>query len=382
MCLTVPSRQRYDLSKCRGRVSTLRHGSAVFRRFPKFSLAALAILVSGLAGAAQETQDAPAFVLHLERVTYRQLLRGLDAPETTLDALARGDMAPAIEAFGAQAAGGDQEANIALVRLQRRCAVLSQATPADAMALDKLRTQLPESRARTVAVAAAQADYNLRAKASCLTARFDLRGIESRLRAAVKQGDLLSATELARFTNDPGRREALLVSAAAKNYAPAQYQLARSRVEGVQRGLSTENVASIRILLKQAGQTLPAAKLDFANCVAVGCDGHPADAPTAAIFGVDAARDGEAASYPAMMRMPWRARLKPEELVAWQYFGDRLNEAGCTGDGYIGGAVQFAQTLAQLEKGLKPDLLAAGKQLAEKYWTDYGERAKREQLCQ
>jgi hypothetical protein len=233
-----------------------------------------------------------------------------------------------------------------------------------------------------VAIATAQADYNLKAKASCLEARFDLRGIESRLRAAADQGDLVSATELARFTNDPARREALLVAAAAKNYAPAQHQLARTRVEGVQRGLSTENVASIRILLKQAGQTLPAAKLDFANCVAVGCDGHPADAPTGTIFGVDAARDGETAAYSAMMRMPWRQRLKPEELIAWQYFGDRLNEAGCMGDGYVGGAVQFSQTLTQLEKGVKPDLLVAGRQLADKYWADYGDRAKREQLCQ
>lgn len=345
--------------------------------------AILACMFLGCAlAAAQETMDAPAFVLQLERVTYRQILRALDTPDTLIDALARGDMAAAIETLGNEAAQGNARANVALIRLQRRCAALAQATPADAAGLEKLKSQLPESRAaRVVAVATAQADYNLEAKAGCASARFDLRGIESRLRTAADQGDLVSATELARFTNDPARREALLVAAAEKNYAPAQHQLARSRVEGVQRGLSTENVASIRILLKQAGQALPAAKLDFANCVALGCDGHPADAPTGAIFGVDAARDGEGAAYPAMMRMPWRARLKPEELIAWQYFGDRLNEAGCMGDGYIGATIQFVQTLAQLEKGVKPDLLTASKQLAEKYWADYAERAKREQLC-
>ncbi len=331
---------------------------------------------------AQVVDEAAAFVTQMERVTYRQLLRGLDVPADTIESLAQGELAPAIEALGTLAAAGSTAANVALIRLQRRCAVLAQAVRPDAANLEKLRAGLPEARAgRVMAVVDAQTEYNQKGQASCRAARFDLRGIEGRLRTASDQGDLVSTTELARFTNDPARREALLVAAAAKNYAPAQLQLAQTRVVGVQRGLSTENVASIRILLKQAGQILPGAKLDFANCVAVGCDGHPADAPTAAIFGVDAARDGEAAAYPAMMRMPWRGRLKPEEIVAWQYFGDRLNEAGCMGDGYVGGAVQFAQTLAQLEKGLKPDMLLAGQQLADKYWNDFSERAKREQLC-
>lgn len=345
-------------------------------------VAALLAALFAVAAPAQEASDAAAFVAQMQRVTYRQLLRGLEMPPDTIESLARGEMAQAIESLGTQAAAGNTAANVALIRLQRRCAVLAQAVRPDAASLEKLRAGLPEARAaRVMAVVDAQTEYNQTGQASCRAARFDLRGIESRLRTASDQGDLVSATELARFTNDPARREALLVAAAAQNHAPAQLQLAQSRVVGVQRGLSTENVASIRILLKQAGQILPQAKLDFANCVAVGCDGHPADAPTAAIFGVDAARDGEAAAYPAMMRMPWRGRLRPEEIVAWQYFGDRLNEAGCMGDGYVGGTVQFSQTLAQLEKGLKPDMLSAGQQLAEKYWNDFGDRAKREQLC-
>jgi hypothetical protein len=349
----------------------------------RLATAAALVSLSVVAVHAQEQAPAAEFVVHLERVAHRQLLRGLGIEPQIIDALGAGDFVAAVDRLSAGAAQA-QPFNIALIRLQRDCARLVQSqTALDPARLDKLRTDLEERRAsRVIAVIDAQNEYTKKAQASCRNARFDLRQIDSRLRQAADSGDAVSATELARYTNDPVRREALLVAAAGKNYAPAQHALAQSRVIGVQRGLSTENVASIRILLKQAGQTLPMAKLDFANCVAVGCDGHPADAPTAAVFGIDAARDGESAAYPAIMRMPWRGRLRPEEIIAWQYFGDRLNEAGCMGEGYVGAAINFAQTLAQLEKGVKPDVLSAGRQLAERYWTDYAERARKEQLCE
>ena len=349
------------------------------------SLSVVLVGIASLACAtlsAQESAPAAEFVTQFERVTYRQLFRGLGQDTTVIDKLALGDFAGAVAELSATAEGR-QPVNIALIRLQHACAriVQSSATTNPAQ-LDKLRSTLQEARAaRIIAVIDAQNEYLQKAQAGCRNARFELRLIESRLRQAAESGDAASATELARFTNDAARREAMLLAAADKNYAPAQHALAQSRVVGVQRGLSTENVASIRLLLKQAGQSLPLAKLDFANCVASGCDGHPADIPTAAVFGIDAARDGESAAYVAMMRMPWRTRLKPEELIAWQYFGDRLNEAGCMGEAYVGAAVNFAQTLTQLETGVRPDVLSAGKQLAERYWTDYAARAKREQLC-
>lgn len=354
------------------------------QRFRKLSARLLAI--AALASAASHAQDAlpPAeFVAHLEEVAHRQLFRGLGIEPGVIAALSQADFAGAVATLSAGAAQGSQPFNIALIRLQHSCARIVQSpTAANPAQLDKLRADLPEARAtRIIAVLEAQNEYTKKAQMSCRNARFDLRRIEATLKQSAEQGDAVSATELARYTGDATRREAMLVAAAAKNYAPAQHALAQSRVVGVQRGLSTENVASIRTLLKQAGQTLPLAKLDFANCVAVGCDGHPADAPTAAVFGVDAARDGEAAAFPAMMRMPWRQRLKPEELLAWQYFGDRLNESGCTGEGYLGAAVNFTQMLGQLEKTVRPDVVTAGKQLADRYWTDFGERARKEQLC-
>jgi hypothetical protein len=344
------------------------------------------LAIAALATATTHAQDAlpaPEFVAHLEDVAHRQLFRGLGIEPKVIAALAQADFAGAVDSLSSGAAQGSQPFNIALIRLQHDCARIVQSpTAVNPSQLDKLRTDLPEARAtRIIAVLDAQNDFTKKAQASCRASRFDLRRIEATLKQSAEQGDVVSATELARYTGDSARREAMLVAAAAKNYAPAQHALAQSRVVGVQRGLSTENVASIRILLKQAGQTLPLAKLDFANCVAVGCDGHPADAPTAAVFGVDAARDGEAAAFPAMMRMPWRQRLKPEELIAWQYFGDRLNESGCTGEGYIGAAINFTTMLGQLEKTVRPDVVTAGKQLAMRYWTDFGERAKKEQLC-
>ena len=346
------------------------------------TLLAIAALTTGTTHA-QDALPAPGFVAHLEDVAHRQLFRGLGIDSSVIASLAQADFAGAVDGLAMGSAQGSQPSNIALIRLQHDCARIVQSpTTVSPAQLDKLRADLPEARAtRIIAVLDAQNEYTKKAQASCRTARFDLRRIEATLKQAAEQGDVVSATELARYTGDATRREAMLVAAAAKNYAPAQHALAQSRVVRVQRGLSTENVASIRILLKQAGQTLPLAKLDFANCVAVGCDGHPADAPTAAVFGIDAARDGEAAAFPAMMRMPWRQRLKPEELIAWQYFGDRLNEAGCTGEGYIGAAIGFTQMLGQLEKNVRPDVVTAGKRLAERYWSDFGERAKKEQLC-
>lgn len=351
-----------------------------------WSRVALLLVLVGLAGPpvhAQEGIPAAEFVMHLENVAHRQLFRGLDIDPKVMASLAQADFAGAVERLSTGAAQGSQPFNIALIRLQHECARLVQSpTTVNPAQLDKLRADLPEARAtRIIAVLDAQNEYTPKAQASCRNARFDLRRIEATLKQSAEQGDVVSITELARYTGDAARREAMLVAAAAKNYAPAQHALAQSRVVGVQRGLSTENVASIRTLLKQAGQTLPLAKLDFANCVAVGCDGHPADAPTAAVFGIDAARDGEAAAFPAMMRMPWRQRLKPDELIAWQYFGDRLNEAGCGGEGYVGAAVNFAQMLGQLEKTVRPDVVAAGKQVADRYWNDFSERAKKEQLC-
>ena len=108
--------------------------------------------------------------------------------------------------------------------------------------------------------------------------------------------------------------------------------MATNLLIAVQRGQTTENVSKIRELLKIAGRAIPRAKLDLANCMAVGCDGHPADALTARAFGIDAARDGEPTAFLSMVRMPWGARMPRAQLLAWQYFGDRLNEGGCMGD--------------------------------------------------
>jgi hypothetical protein len=51
------------------------------------------------------------------------------------------------------------------------------------------------------------------------------------------------------------------------------------------------------------------------------------------------------------------------------------------GEAYLGAAVTFAQAFAQLDKGMRPEFVTAGRPLADKYWADYSERAKKEQLC-
>lgn len=327
--------------------------------------------------------DETAFYERLQYVTHRRNLSGLVVDAAVLKSLGSGAVDTAIASLSSQSAAGNRDATIALVRIQHWCNRISSARPTDAQAqLGKLAPMLPPERlSRVAGIVAAERPYQERARQGCGRAAFDYGAIETRLRDAAEAGDPASSTELAQFARDPAKREALLQQAADKNFAPAMYQLATSRLIAVQRGQTTENVASIRLLLKQAGRTLSRAKVDLANCMALGCDGHPADAATAAAFGADAARDGEPVAFISMMRMPWGGRLSRPQLLAWQYFGDRLNEAGCTGDAYVQNTVAFTQTIGMLAKGQNPTVLEQAKNQADTLWQQNGERAMKEQGC-
>jgi hypothetical protein len=82
-----------------------------------------------------------------------------------------------------------------------------------------------------------------------------------------------------------------------------------------------------------------------------------------------------------MVRMPWGRQMPRVQLLAWQYFGDQLNEAGCMGDAYIVTSLGFAQSIPMLEKGQPAQVLDAAKSQAETLWKDNGERAKKENGC-
>jgi hypothetical protein len=329
--------------------------------------------------ATDETQ----FQQVLQRVTTYRNLRGLNVSDAAIDQLAQGDADKAVASLNVLANQGDRQANIALVRIQHWCNTVSQARPPDPKAqIAKLGNEFPPARASRVAgLMNAEAAFIPRAKAGCAKASFDYRGIEARLRSAAEAGDPASATELAQFIRDPAKREAMLQAAISKGYAPAVYAAATNLLVAVQRGQTTENVSAIRELLKTAGRSIPKAKLDLANCMALGCDGHPADTRTAQAFGLDAARDGEPTAFLSMMRMPWGRQLARTQLLAWQYFGDRLNEAGCMGDAYIGTSLGFSQSIPALEKGQPSQLLEAAKTQADTLWKDHGERAKKENGC-
>lgn len=327
--------------------------------------------------------DETQFQQVLQRVTLFRNLRGLNVSDQVIEQLARGEADQAVAALSTLAAQGNRQADIALVRVQHWCNTVSSARPLDWQAqLPQVGKQFPPERAPRVAgLLKAEAEFGPRAKAGCSKARFDFGGIEARLRAAADAGDPAAATELAQFARDPAKREALLESAISKNYAPAMYAAASNLLVAVQRGQTTENVGKIRELLKTAGRSIPKAKLDLANCMSLGCDGHPADTRAAMVFGVDAARDGEPTAFLSMARMPWGRQMQRVQLLAWQYFGDRLNEGGCMGDAYFATSLGFAQTIPLLEKGAPPQLLEAAKTQAEALWKDNGERAKKENGC-
>ncbi len=327
--------------------------------------------------------DETQFYQRLQFVTHKRMLAGLGVKEEVIRTLSTGAADAAIGDLNSQSAAGDKNATIALVRIQHWCSRIGSTQPTDAQGqLARLSSVLPPERlARVAGVFAAERGYLEQARQGCGKAAFDYNGIESRLRMAVDAGDPASATEMAQFSRDPARREALLKQAADSNFAPAQYALATTRVVAVQRNISTENVASIRLLLKQAGRSMSKAKVDLANCMALGCDGHPADTSGATAFGIDAARDGEPSAFVSMMRMPWGMRLTRQQLIAWQSFGERLNEAGCTGDGYVQSAAFYIQSLAALQNKQPPKVLEEANAQLETLWKQNGERAKREQGC-
>ena len=335
------------------------------------------------AAAPVTASDESAFFEKLQAVSHARTLRGLGVPNAVVAALARGEANTAVELLSTSSSQGSAEATIALVRIQHWCGRLGGGRANDPAAMiAKLSTQLPPERAsRAAGVVNAEAAYLRRAREGCSRAAFDYGAIEERLRDAAEAGHPASAAELAQFVRDPAKREALLQSAVDKHYAPAEYTLATQRLMAVQRGQTTENVASIRQLLKQAGRSMPKAKLDLANCMALGCDGHPADSATANAFGLDAARDGEPAAYVSMFRMPWGARMPRARLLAWQYFGDRLNEAGCAGEAYIANSIAFAQAIGALEQNQPPTLLDEARKTADALWRDHGQRAMQEQGC-
>lgn len=326
--------------------------------------------------------DESAFYEKVQRVTHYRNLRDLKVPDETLTELARGNADVAVAALSAAARQGSQEANVALVRVQHWCNAVGAQRVGDPKAeIAKLPGGFPPERASRIAgVMMAEAAFLSRARPACARARFDYGAIEAQLRASADTGDPASATELAQFVRDPARRQALLQSAVDKRYPPAMYKIATNLLMAVQRGQTTENVGSIRELLKQAGRTIPKAKLDLANCMALGCDGHPADALTARAFGIDAARDGEPTAFLSMVRMPW-GRMTRVQLLAWQYFGDRLNEGGCMGDAYIPTSIGFAQTIPMLEKGADAKYLETAKAQMETFWREHGVRATKENGC-
>jgi len=374
---------------------------------PLARAAALAVLglTAGLAHAIETPKPAPApeqkqeapppevtitptdereFYQKVQRVTAYRGLRGLKIPRQVITDLGNGDADKAVAALSGSAAQGDNEANIALVNVQHWCAAVGQQRTGDPKAaIAKLVQGLPDPRAARIAgVIYAEVDYMQRARANCGKARFDYTGIEQRLRAAAAAGDPASATELAQFLRDPAKREEMLQSAVKKNYPPAVYKVATNLLIAVQRGQTTENVSQIRELLKIAGREIPRAKLDLANCMAVGCDGHPADALTARAFGIDAARDGEPTAFPSMVRMPWGARIPRPELLAWQLFGDKLNESGCMGDQYVPTSLAVAQTIGQLTRVLDNDELEETKKKFDALWAEHGARAMKENGCE
>jgi hypothetical protein len=329
------------------------------------------------------TTDPQTLHPQLVRTAHRQRFARLNVETSVVDAMVGGDIAGAVAQLSAKAQTNDPASNIALVRVQHWCARIPPPDRhRDVKLLEQLRPQLSEAEIeRLQKLITLELKYEASALKSCQQAQFDYRLIEAQLREAADAGEPMSVTELAKLETRPARIEELLQQAASKNYAPAQYALAMHRLMAVQRGEQTQNVGTIRVLLKQAGRTLSQAKLDLANCMALGCDGHPRDVAGAVVFGLDAARDGERDAFASIARMPWAARLPMEQRLAWQYFGQRLNESGCFGEHYLQMFRVLRENVAAYEKNADTKTREEAQSIAENYWQQFGARAQREQHC-
>lgn len=327
--------------------------------------------------------DAATLHALLVRVSHRQRFANLNVNAAVVDAMSRADIAGAVAQLSAKADANDPATNVALIRVQHWCTrIPPRERHRGAKLLEQLRPQLNEAEGKRLqGIVELELDYEAAALKSCQQAQFDYRLIEAQLRETADAGEPMSVTELARLETRPARVEELLQQAASKNYAPAQYALAMHRLVAVQRGESTANVGSIRVLLKQAGRTSSQAKLDLANCMALGCEGHPSDVAGALVFGLDAARDGERDAYASIARMPWAARLPMEQRLAWQYFGQRLNESGCFGENYVPMFRLLRENVIAYEQAVGSKLQEQAQKIAAQYWQDFGPRAQREQQC-
>jgi hypothetical protein len=83
-----------------------------------------------------------------------------------------------------------------------------------------------------------------------------------------------------------------------------------------------------------------------------------------------------------MVRMPWGARIPRSELLAWQLFGDRLNESGCMGDQYVPTSLAVSQTIGMLTRVLDNDELEDTNNKFDALWAEHGVRAMKENGCE
>jgi hypothetical protein len=69
-------------------------------------------------------------------------------------------------------------------------------------------------------------------------------------------------------------------------------------------------------------------------------------------------------------------------LLAWQLFGDKLNESGCMGDQFVPTALALTQTISMITRVLDNEELEETKKQFDALWAEHGVRAMKENGCE
>src|SRR6185312_2384802 len=129
--------------------------------------------------------------------------------------------------------------------------------------------------------------------------------------------------------------------------------------------------------LTSAAQRLPEVRVSLALCKLRGCNGQPAD-PEGALHTLrEAARLGEPDAFDALARgSALDLNVPLPEQLAWATLRERLAREGCYGTAL---SPKSSHPLEEAENRLSPYELEQAHSLAETYWRDYADKARKAQ---
>jgi hypothetical protein len=335
----------------------------------------------------------PQFLAQLRRSAARRMLRNTPYTTEVANLVAEAKIADAAALLDAQSAGGDRDATVVLLQLQKLCESPdpgrmgneAAGSGAGSVEIELLRAAPVPTDLRKRIDASTEVASQQRAslERSCKDARFDGRAIEQRLRSGAEAGHEASLWALGKYLDDPQQGRQHWLSAAMLGHAGAQADLAESLLQESLQG-DRRNRGWMNFWLEAAAKQSPEMKAKLGECVLNGCNAQPPDAAAAVPLLREAALLGEPRAFDALASISPGdpAALSGEELYGLQAFLQRLNDTGCYGPAdYPLTALKGLRALREISSRLSPHALQEADKLAAANWQTRGTGARRAQGC-